>query len=77
MKKLFVSLLLLAQFALSGTAMATIVDFSVLGTLSSDITSPADFSANGVTFSYDNFGMMNFAIIEVYNTAFCNIFIRA
>lgn len=82
MKNLFVVISMLAQFAIAGTAMATVVDFSTLGPptndppISIDITvaiNPAGYTASGVTFSYEDFGSgVDFAVVDpagIFGTA--------
>lgn len=82
MKSILILIALLAQIAVAGAAMATMVDFSALGPptndppISVDITNslnPAGYTASGVTFRYEDFGsMVDFAIVDsfgVFGTA--------
>lgn len=74
MKKLLVAMSLIAQIAIAGTAMATVVDFSALGPpandppISLDITAainPTGYTGNGVTFRYEDFGSgVDYAIVD-------------
>jgi hypothetical protein len=61
MKRIFLVMMVLAQVAVAGVALATpvTVDFSVLGSNTVDITLenfPPPLTLNGVTIAYDNFG---------------------
>ena len=61
MKRILLIMVVLAQVAVAGVALANTVavDFSVLGMNTVDITLenfPPPLTLNGVTFGYDNFG---------------------